>query len=438
MARILICSNFSGRYNDYYLGHDFINLFPSDSGEWNFYVPSSGCVRADFGKGKEPDYLVMVDYVNGKYRLLGIATGLEYASNCHSASDVKEIESENKANGSIAYFGRSLKNWFALQPNILYVSYKLKENGYVYMPLGSVLAEDWDLLADHAGGNDIFVELGKSAGSDGAIEIDCSWSISGHAKKLIGQGQRSYYEDSSKEQRFKAKIDDLISKGLLRDVTRLPPMLAVAVKAKFGSCSILDEIGKENDENVISRWFAEYLADADFYDYFAGKLGLSKSSVAIDVATELADSGHKRVDITIDNGAELILIENKVHSPVHTTVVGGKAISQLDAYIYNVNKDLTSKEKARTVKTFLLCPDYYEAYGYAGDPNLWDKSVWEPLYYSKLKEIVDGFMAIKGILTSKSSEYPYMGEFSKAISIHAKGRPESLRESILRKIAKKI
>lgn len=438
MARILICSNFSGRYNDYYLGHDFINLFPSDSGEWNFYVPSSGCVRADFGKGKEPDYLVMVDYVNGKYRLLGIATGLEYASNCHSSSDVKEIESENKANGSIAYFGRSLKNWFALQPNILYVSYKLKENGYVYMPLGSVLAEDGDLLADHADGNDIFVELGKGAGSDGTIEIDCSWSISGHATKLIGQGQRSYYEDSSKEQRFKAKIGDLISKGLLRDVTRLPPMLAVAVKAKFGSCSILDEIGKENDENVISRWFAEYLADADFYDYFAGKLGLSKSSVAIDVATELADSGHKRVDITIDNGAELILIENKVHSPIHTTVVGGKAISQLDAYIYNANKDLTSKKKARTVKTFLLCPDYYEAYGYNGEPKLWDKSTWEPLHYSVIKGIVDGFMRTPRYLSRNPDEYEYLDEFSKSISVHAKRRPESLRESILRKIAKKI
>lgn len=438
MARILICSNFSGRYNDYYLGHDFINLFPSDSGEWNFYVPSRGCVRADFGKGKEPDYLVMVDYVNGKYRLLGIATGLEYASNCHSSSDVKEIENENKANGSIAYFGRSLKDWFALQPNILYVSHKLKENGRVYMPLGSVLAEDGDLLTDHAGGNDIFVELGEGSGSDGVIQIDRSWSESGHARKLIGQGQRSYYEDSSKEQIFKARIGDLISKGLLRDVAHLSPMSAAAVKAKFGSSSILDVIGKENSENVISHWLAEYLADVDFYNYFADKLGLSKALVAIDVATELADSGHKRVDITIDNGAELVLIENKVHSLIHTTVVKGKAISQLDAYINNENKDLKSKKKARTVKTFLLCPDYYESYGYAGDPKLWDKSVWEPIYYSKLKEIVDGFMATKRYLSRNPYEYPYMEEFSKAISVHAKKRPESFRESILRKIARKL
>ena len=438
MARILICSNFSGRYNDYYLGHDFINLFPSDSGEWNFYVPSWGCVRATFGKGREPDYLVMVDYVNGKYRLLGIATGLEYASDCYSSADLKEVIKENKANGSIAYFGRSLKDWFALQPNILYVSYKLKENGRVYMPLGSVLAEDRDVLGDHAGGNDIFVELGEGAGSDGVIEIDRSWSKSGHAKKLIGQGQRSYYTDSSTEQRFKVKIDDLISKGLLRDVTHLPPMSAAAVKAKFSSCSILDVIGKENDENVISRWFAECLADADFYDYFAGALGLNKGSTEIDVATESADSEKKRVDITIDNGAELVLIENKVHYTIHTTVVGGKAISQLDAYIYNANKDLTSKKKARTVKTFLLCPDYYEAYGYAGDPNLWDKSVWEPIYYSNLKEIVDGFMATKQYLSRNLYEYPYMEEFSKAISVHAKKRPESFRESILRKIARKL
>ena len=55
MAKILICSNFSGRYNKKYIGHEFINLFPSDAGCWNFYVPSYGCIKKEYGKGNEPD-----------------------------------------------------------------------------------------------------------------------------------------------------------------------------------------------------------------------------------------------------------------------------------------------------------------------------------------------------------------------------------------------
>ena len=437
MARILICSNFSGRYNDYFLGHDFINLFPSDSGDWNFYVPSRGCVSAEFGKGKEPDYLVMVDYVNGKYRLLGIANGLEYASDCYSSTDSKEVIKENKANGSITYFGHMLSEWFASQPNTLYVSFKLKEGGHVYMPSDGVFSGD-----GAASIGDIFVVLDGKHGLDDAIAIPGSWACKGNERrKLIGQKQRSYYDDARSpdaQKRLKDKLDDLIAKGLLCDVTHACRISKTTLKAKFGFISILDVVGKENSENVISHWLAEYLSDIDFYNFFASKFGLCKVAAGLDVKTEVSDDDRKRVDIAMDNGSELILIENKIQSPVHEATVSGKKISQLKAYLDSAIKNLADNGLSRKIKTYLLCPDYYEAYGYNGEPKLWDKSTWEPLHYSAIKGIVDDFMRTPRYLSRNPGEYEYLDEFSKSISVHANRRPESVRESILRKIAKKI
>ena len=424
MSKILVCSNFNGRYNHTYIGHEFINIFPSDSGQWYFYVPSYGCVRRDFGKGYEPDYLVMVEYINGYYRLIGIATGLEYASDCYSRSDTAEVKNENKAHGPIKYFDKSLSVWFCLQPNTLYISYKLKENGSVYVPNEEKVT-------------DILVSLDKDStlnNNDIYISEKCSINIQDR-KKLIGQRQRSYYEDLSGD--FEIKIKDLIDKGLLRDATKDKPISSTMLKSMF-EYNILDFIGKENSENVFSHWLVEYLVDIDFYNFFANKLGLKTGVKIIDAATELADSNRKRIDITIENYNELILIENKIHSSIHETKIKGKTISQLEAYYDSAQESLKDKGIKKKIHRFLLCPDYYEKYDFAGNPKLWDKSIWVPLYYSQLKGIVDDFMKTTRYLSRKPDEYIYLDEFFKALCRHAKSKPETLRERVLRQIAKRL
>lgn len=434
MTKILICSVFSGRYNHKYIGHEFIDLFPSDSGGWYFYVTPWGCIRSDFGKGSEPDYLVMVETINGKNYLTGIATGVEYVSNCYSSTDEIEIKNENKAHGSITYFGKSLKDWFASQPNTLYVSYKLKENGHIYFPKNNNFIEDNNSLSDES--ENILIQLDAADNLDNIISILGSWSWNGRdRKKLIGQSQRSYYSDPSTK--FEDKVKDLISKGLLVDVTLTSPLSKGAVKAKY-TPSILDMIGKQNSENVFSNWLAEYLRDIDFYNFFASKLGLTAPVTSVDLTTELADSDRKRVDITIENPSELVLIENKIHLNIHETKVIGKNVSQLDVYLDSAKKHILKNKLTKIIKTILLCPDHYERYGFAGDPKLWDKFIWKPVYYSQIKDIVDDFMKTKRYNSCKSNVYLYLDEFSKALSLHAKKRPETLRDRVLREIAKKL
>ena len=54
------------------------------------------------------------------------------------------------------------------------------------------------------------------------------------------------------------------------------------------------------------------------------------------------------------------------------------------------------------------------------------------------KDIVDNFMNTYRYKSCKSNEYLYLDEFSKALSLHVKNRPETLRDRVLREIAKKL
>lgn len=427
MSKFIVCSNFGGRYNKTYIGHEFINLFPSDSCGWNFYVPSYGCVKKEFGKGNEPDYLVMVEPINGFYRLIGIAIRLEYVSDCYSSSDRVAIENENTAHGSICYFGKPLSFWFGSQPSTLFISYKLKKDGHIFVPSDK---------------SDIFLSLVNektySNPSNDVILIHGSWACYGNDRvKLIGQSQRSYYDDKKPSNgqilSMTNQIKELLAKGLLHDVSSEKPMPISTLKAMYLPCFI-EMIGQENNENAFSNWLAEYLSDIDFFNHFAKKLGLKSTSKTLNVIREKNVGDQKRIDIYIETDEEMILIENKILSCIHKCNVNGTSISQLDIYEDSIKKEVCN---SKTIKAFLLCPDYYEKYGYAGPSKLWNKSVWIPLCYSNLKDIVDTYMVTSVHLKNKGTKYIYMDEFSKALELHSKTKPESMRDVILRKIARK-
>lgn len=425
MAKILICSNFSGRYNKKYIGHEFINLFPSDAGCWNFYVPSYGCVKKDYGKGNEPDYLIMVEPINGIYRLLGIASGLEYASDCYSSTDKEEVLKENSAHGSICYFSKPLNWWFGSQPNTLFVSYKLKNQGNIFMPNANI-----DLFVSLAKG-----KINNNSCTDDEIFIYDSWACYGKdRKKLIGQSQRSFYDDKNCQKSISNQINDLLNRGLLYDASKAKPLSGPAIKAMYPRYFI-EMIGQQNNENAFSDSLAEYLSNVEFYNHFAKKLGLQPVYKILNITREKDVGDQKRIDIYIETDKEIVLIENKIHSSIHTSKINGAIISQLDVYINNVKKEIGN---SKTIRSFLLCPDYYDKYGYAGSSSLWNKSVWSPLFYSKLKDIVDTFMTLPGYLNNRLTKFIYMDEFSRALDTHSKTKPESIRDVILREIAKRL
>ena len=457
MARILICSCFTGRYNRIYIGHEFINLFKIDNKGWNFYVPPYGYVNKDYGKGKEPDYLVMVESINGQFHLIGVATGLEYISDCYSKSNTEAVEAERKTDSSISYFGKDLEGWFKNSPSELYVSYRLKQEGKVYF-----VNDDEDVIVCLKS-NSESPNQDKKTRSPHIIWVDQSWRSRGKtnsrtispdsrkndadndecskAKRLIGQSQRSYYYDPNNS--FKDQIDELIAKKVLVDVTEGPETTQEDIRKQFNKIRIVDILGKEDDERMFSHWFAEYLADPAFYSVFAKAVGLDKSPATLKVKTEVAVNGNNRIDILIETDKEIILIENKIKSSIHgskpksgdqsTNTSNESNISQLEAYKEGA-EDLLKKEREpkKSIRCFLLCPDYYEGYEYNRDAALWDKKVWRPLPYSQVEAIVGYF------INNGGTDRPYIREFLDSISCHTKKRPESLKERLLRKIAARL
>lgn len=456
MAKILICSCFTGRYNHIYIGHEFINLFKSDDGDWNFYVPPYGYVNKDHGKGKEPDYLVMVESINGQFHLIGVATGLEYRSDRYSKSNTKAFKAERETdpNRSISYFGKALEWWFSNSPSELYVSYRLKEDGKIYF-----VEDKHDVIVGFKNEGESPNQGTKNIISH-TISIDESWRPRGKtnsgknnpgssknavdndehsgAKRLIGQSQRSYYLDP--ETSFENQIQELINNNVLFDATKVSTQNPEDIREKY-KIRLVDILGKEDDERMFSHWFAEYLADPAFYSVFAKKVNLDESQEPLKVRTEVAVNGKNRVDILIETEKEIILIENKIKSPIHGSKANSKdqppnTISQLEAYKKGA-EDWLKKEGVREkeIKCFLLCPDYYEVFKYSGDSKkIWDKNEWRPLYYSVVKKIVEDFIKNHG----KDRDMLYIEEFLDSISCHTENKPESLKERLLRKIAARL
>lgn len=82
MSTVLVSVNFVGNYNKENIAHEFINLFPDDEGNWNFYISPTGVVKKECG---ELDYLLLAEHINKKYSLLAIATNLK-STGVYSAS----------------------------------------------------------------------------------------------------------------------------------------------------------------------------------------------------------------------------------------------------------------------------------------------------------------------------------------------------------------
>lgn len=93
MSKVLVSVNFAGSYNKNNIGHEFINLFPDDDGNWHFYVPPYGIIKQDMD---DLDYLMLVQHIDRKYTLLALATNLKstevFSKKMHLISKKKMIK----------------------------------------------------------------------------------------------------------------------------------------------------------------------------------------------------------------------------------------------------------------------------------------------------------------------------------------------------------
>ena len=435
MCKVLVSVNFVGGYNKKNIGHEFINLFPDDHGNWNFYISPYGIVKKECDK---LDYLLLVEHINKKYSLLAIATNLissgVYSISKNDNQNKVSVQEENKKNGEIKYFNKALKDWFKNQDNTLYVSYKLLDNNSrVYVPKNEVILEletkEKDKDKDLDKKNCIYLprtyfDKGKENENDENKE----------RKQITGQSQTGYFHIDNFEQKFNE------IKEYLEDVTNTTNNISAIPSFKK---SLLDIIGRPSDELAFSNWLNAYLQNDIFFDYFLEnclKLDLSKKDNR-KAEVEQSTSNRNRVDLWLENDEYIVLIENKVQSSIHTSKTkDDQIVSQLDDY-YKKGED-EKKKTNKSLKAFLICPDYYNSYYHVENINgttLWDKHKWVEIPYSKIQETVRKFINEKLETNEEDKKkYPYIEDFVVAIEKHCKTTPFSTKDIILDRIARKL
>ena len=424
MKKVVVSVNFSGRYNKENISHEFINLFPSDDSPWYFYVPPYGCINKEFD---ETDYLLLVEHIDGKYTLLAIATYLK-STGVSSTNSTKKIANENKKDGDINYFGKTLNDWFKFQKNTLYVSYKQKKDdngeviGRVYFPNREITIEFEPKGSTGRNANTIYLP-----------KVYYDKKRSGEERKRItGQSLVGYFGSDDME----AQIKTLISHGSIEEYdTGKHSRTPIAMNR-----NILDYIGRSSDEQSFSNWLNSYLQDGCFFDHFMKCICKieSKGSKKKIAKVEQATKNRNRIDLWLETDDALILIENKIQSQIHTSKdKDGKSISQLEDY-YNYGNDyLLENKDVKCLKCFLLCPDYYESYYYDPSTGLWDRKICKELKYSELKMCIEDFVDSSFYKEHKTS-YPYMDEFVRALQRHCDSKPSSVRDVILDRVARGI
>lgn len=431
MSKILVSVNFAGRYNEKNIGHEFINLFPDSKNEWHFYVPPYGTVNSDFN---ELDYLLLVQHIDRKYSLIALATNLK-STNVFSRKDKDGIDQENKKNGSLVYFGKTLNDWFEDQENTLFVSYNLKDqNSKIFFPTKEINVE--------------FEPTGKSyVKKKNCIYLPRSYyGKEGERQKITGQSLVGYFKVNGFENQIKAFSESenpyLIEKTIVNSSNK---------NHSTYQKSFLDVIGKPSDELAISNWLNEYLQNDRFFDFFLENCCEIKShkTTKRESKLEQSTSNRNRVDFWIEDDSYIVLIENKVQSSIHTSTIKdkkakeNKVVSQLYDYLQK-GRDEADKT-GKTLLSFLMCPDYYSSYYYVENVpgvTLWDKGDkgenWKEIKYSKVKECLESFIKNELKTDEERNKFPYISEFIKALDKHCKDTPFSMKDIILDRVAKKI
>lgn len=427
MSKVLVSVNFAGSYNKNNIGHEFINLFPDDDGNWHFYVPPYGIIKQETD---DLDYLMLVQHIDRKYTLLALATNLK-STEVFSKKNASDIEKENDKNGEIEYFGKKLRDWFSNQKNTLFVSYNLNKDSKVYFPCKEVTIE--------------FESLKKKQNCIYLPRNYYNKNKKHERKQITGQSLLSYY----KVDNFDKQISKLKKEKYLVDKTE-----ADFSREKNGMTyekSILDIIGRPSDELAFSNWLNEFLQNDSFFDFFLKeccKINNRKQETKIRKSKlEQSTSNRNRIDLWLEDDEYIILIENKVQSSIHTSTTTDKEIgksivvSQLSDYLSKGKE--RAKNTNKTLKTFLMCPDYYSSYYYVENDSvkLWDKGenkeYWIEIKYSEIKKCLKNFINQKLKTNDEKAQFPYIQDYIKALEKHCKNIPFSMKDIILDRVARK-
>ncbi|AIO19426.1 hypothetical protein KQ51_01550 [Candidatus Izimaplasma bacterium HR1] len=379
---ILINNLFTGGYlsSASNIGHEFINIYPSDNGSFYIYANPYGNIAQKWDDRIE--YVIFVRAVKGQKRLQIIGYAKVEQQILKKAKHAKKNASKETIKSSKA-LAISQRKYIA-ENNISYGGISLMD---------IVRDNDSELNISY------FVTFKTSRIFKANQEIEFPYNDEGETISRTSETMKIYIEREGMNSSYYDKIVELIKKNIIWD------QITSKVNSNSKNVqSLISVLRKNYDENVITNFLAYFLDnDYNFWIKFAKeilKLEFEKSPELIARETE------NRIDLFIVVDNHIIVIENKVKSSINGINKVDKKLSQLDKYFeYTQNYALKRGIPLENLHFYILRPNYNKE-----DISRFSKQeCYKKITYSQIYDIS----------LNHKSKIAHFEEFKELVKIHS-------------------
>ena len=427
---ILMVFMFRGKYLTNMLGHEIINLFQADDGKHYIYVNPWGNISKD--QANKIGTILFVRHTNN-YQVEVIAKAWDLSSPFPGSTDVHMHEYGRKdENKKRKGYDQKLKDVKDKQREAC------KEISYGNIPITEIFN-----FNDPDDKQHILVsfraEQFRRTRETVVIryndkDVDMGEMPRQTLKSYLKKGDKGYDE-------IKAIIENE-EKWMDSD----KPKTISENKGEEDSMSILNVIGKADDELAFSNWLHYYFKKNAILNSFAKEvLGLNN---AFSVKTEVLRE-EKHIDLLVKDSEnkQLIVIENKIKSGINGRQESASnnsdsntdsSSNQLDRY-KGTAKDIANEEgiPLDSISYYLFLPNY-SAIKYDETNN--KCCGYKVIKYDRIHSFFEGYYkkSLDSHLEQKTFDILVLEQFIKALNRHTSSYPDSLFEDTYRQFVERI
>jgi hypothetical protein len=383
---ILINNMFNGKYlsSDVNIGHEIINLYQSDNGNFYVYINPYGNIQKKWDN-KIEHILFIRSVRNRNVKIIGkVEIEKQLLLDTTFSNERKHEEQiEYIKNNDIRYGGILLNEIFDSNE---------QENPYPYFIT-------FKAAKIYKAKQDIYLSLQKDEYSLSTNTFPLE-----NIKAINNQSQKLYIDSSepSDKNNYEKLIKEVINnENYWEEVSKVDSNADENKKLK----TFLSIIRKENDELVNSNLLAYFLeSDKEFWLDFVEKI-LGISSIQT-FPPKITRESFYNIDLFIEVEKHIIVIENKIKSRINGKKEDG--YSQLKKYIEKTQEYAKQNDIAEDhLHYYLLRPDYNNE-----DYTTWDKEKkYTEIKYSDICKIIENpkpdfyFKEFKDVVKKHSNKY---------------------------------
>ena len=373
---IVLNRMYTGSYLSSNLGHEVINMFPDDDGNYYMYLNATGDFSAEHA-GKIGSMLLIKYTGQDKY-------GKPWVEVLGCAIELKDIYNSKQRKQSEEDYVPCKGNSFKI----------IKEIKYGGVPIHDIFKgyDQQDVLISYYAEklllpkNDVKIYLCFAPFGDETIQASRISTNSGRyivemAEKFASTSLKRYILEKDNKEDYNS-LNNLISLDIWQDAVRDRIIIPKAFKPH--QISLFDIMPKlQRDENCFSDAFSYFIKrDAQEWQKILEKicrddnLGKIVSVKREKDASISKDNKGGRIDLLIRTENAYIVIENKIKSDVNRSRGDLRGENQLDRYREYINHCVEGNGDIKSY-FFILAPDY-------NMPDKEERKGYEPLYYSTL------------------------------------------------------